>query len=42
MASMGWLLRRRRTKVAETARPIPKDVGACPLLYPYFSALNRS
>jgi putative transposase len=34
MVSMGWLLRHRRTKVAVTDRPIPNDVGACPLLYP--------
>jgi hypothetical protein len=32
--SMGWLLRHRRTKVAETDRSIPNDAGACPLLYP--------
>jgi hypothetical protein len=34
---MGWLLRHRRTKVAATDRPIPNDVGACPLLYPELS-----
>jgi len=30
---MDWLLRHRRTKVAETDRLIPNDTGACPLLY---------
>ena len=34
MVSMDWLLRHRRTKVAETDRPIPNNAGACPLLYP--------
>ncbi len=34
MVSMDWLLRHRRTKVAETDRLIPNDAGACPLLYP--------
>jgi len=35
MESMDWLLRHRLTKGAATDRPISKDAGACPLLYPY-------
>jgi len=34
MVSMDWLLRHRQTKEAETDRPVTKDPGACPLLYP--------
>ncbi len=36
---MDWLLRRRKTKVAETDRLIPNDAGASSLLYPYFYLL---
>ena len=35
--SMGWLLRHRQTKGAETDRPIPTESGGCPLLYPSLS-----
>jgi len=35
MVSMGWLLRHRQTKVAETDRPTPNAAGASSLLYPF-------
>ena len=31
--SMGWLFWHRQTKGAETDRPIPTEIGGCPLLY---------
>ncbi len=36
MVSMDRLLRHRLTKEAETDRLIPNDVGAWPLLYPFY------
>jgi len=39
MESMDWLLRHRLTKGAATDRPMSKDAGACPLLYPFFSII---